>query len=149
MTESYAPSSYQPCAVSEQSGEPPRSPRQTGSSATAEDATVLSGDRNQAIYSYDLSDEKPRVPADQLVEVGQEFERKIRGRQEWVRTALAVGAFASLVAVLGFLMASVYNRITVDNIEKIATVIVTPLTGIVGTIIGFYFAERRSGGPRE
>ena len=46
-------------------------------------------------------------------------------------------------------MGAVYNQITVDNIEKIATVVVTPLTGIVGTIIGFYFAERRSGGTRE
>lgn len=135
--------------MSEQTGEPPRSPRRTGTSATAQDATVLGGDRNQRIYSYDLTGEEPRVPADRLVEVGQEFEQKIRGRQEWVRTSLAVGAFASLVAVLGFLMASVYKGITVDNIEKIATVVVTPLTGIVGTIIGFYFAERRSGSPRE
>ena len=114
-----------------------------------QDATIIHANRNQATYSYELTAEEARIPADQLVAVGPEFERKIRGRQEWVRTALAVGAFASLVAVLGFLMASVYKGITVDNIEKIATVVVTPLTGIVGTIIGIYFAERRSGRPRE
>jgi hypothetical protein len=63
-----------------------------------------------------------------------------------VRTALAVGAFVSLVAVLLSLVLAVYSDITVDNVEKMGSVIVTPLTGIVGTIIGFYFAERRSGG---
>lgn len=108
-----------------------------------------SGDNAQTIYSFDLSGEKAHIPEDRLVEVGKEFENKIWGRQEWVRTALAVGAFLSLVAVLGFLMGAVYKQITVDNIEKIATVVVTPLTGIVGTIIGFYFAERRIGGTRE
>jgi hypothetical protein len=59
---------------------------------------------------------------------------------------LAVGAFTSLVGVLAFIMGSVYTEITPENMEKVATVVVTPLTGIVGTIIGFYFAERRMGG---
>lgn len=97
-------------------------------------------------YTYNLSDEAPRIPAGRLVAVGEEFERKIRGRQEWVRTALAVGAFLSLVVVLVLLLGAVYGQITADNVEKIATVVVTPLTGIVGTIIGFYFAERRPSG---
>jgi len=97
------------------------------------------------IYTYDLSSEKAREPGE-LVEVGEEFERKIRSRQEWVRTSLAVGAFASLVVVLLSLVFAVFPEITVNNLEKLGTVIVTPLTGIVGTIIGFYFAERRSGG---
>jgi hypothetical protein len=157
VTESYAPSSYRLYAVNDQiSGEPPQEsggpPQRSavGQNVGGTQGTVISGDIGQTIYSYDLTAEKARIPADQLVEVGQEeFERKIRGRQEWVRTALAVGAFLSLVAVLGFLLGSVYNAVTVDNIEKIATVVVTPLTGIVGTIIGFYFAERRSGGTRE
>jgi hypothetical protein len=107
------------------------------------------GDSGPTVYTYDLSAETPRLPANQLVKFGPEFERRIRGRQEWVRTALAVGAFSSLVAVLGFLLGSVYKEITVDNIEKIATVVVTPLTGIVGTIIGFYFAERRAGNTQD
>jgi hypothetical protein len=47
-------------------------------------------------------------------------------RQEWVRTALAVGAFASLVAILVFLLVSVPGELTADNIEQIATVVVTP-----------------------
>jgi uncharacterized membrane protein YoaK (UPF0700 family) len=94
----------------------------------------------------DLSADKTRIPTGQLKALGPEFQQKILGRQEWVRTALAVGAFASLVAILGFLLGAVYSQVTVNNIDKIGTVIVTPLTGIVGTIIGFYFAERRSGG---
>lgn len=107
------------------------------------------GNSGPTVYTYDLSAETPRLPANQLVKFGPEFERKIRGRQEWVRTALAVGAFSSLVAVLGFLLGAVYKEVTVDNIEKIATVVVTPLTGIVGTIIGFYFAERRQGNAQD
>ncbi len=118
----------------------------------AQGATVLSREEDQPIPDVDLTTtEEPVIPASDFATVGiqEEFELRIRGRQEWVRTALAVGAFLSLVAVLVFLMASVYKGITVDNIEKIATVVVTPLTGIVGTIIGFYFAERSSGGTRE
>lgn len=74
------------------------------------------------------------------------FRQRMLTRQEWVRTALAVGAFLSLVAILISLLASVFSELTAENIEKVATVVVTPLTGIVGTIIGFYFAERRSDG---
>ena len=114
----------------------------------AQGATVPRRDENQPIPDVDLTADEPRIPTNQLATVG-EFQRRILSTQERVRTSLAVGAFASLVAVLVFLIASVYNKITVDNIEKIATVVVTPLTGIVGTIIGFYFAERRSGGTRE
>jgi len=103
------------------------------------------GEKNDTVYDYDLSTEQTREPAE-LLTVGQEFERKIRSRQEVVRTVLAVGAFASLVMVLLVLVAAAFGEITVDNVEKMSSVIVTPLTGIVGTIIGFYFAERRSGG---
>jgi hypothetical protein len=39
----------------------------------------------------------------------------------------------------------VITKLTVDNLEKVGFVVVTPLTGIVGTIVGFYFAERREG----
>jgi hypothetical protein len=110
---------------------------------------VVGGAPSPAAYTYDLTTkERPRIPEGQLVAVAP-FEQTILGRQEWVRTALAVGAFSSLVAVLAFLLGSVYKEVTIDNIEKVATVVVTPLTGIVGTIIGFYFAERRSGGTRE
>lgn len=107
---------------------------------------VIDNAASPADYTYDLTatEGPPRTPEDQLVAVAP-FEQTILGRQEWVRTALAVGAFVSLVGVLAFLLGSVYGEITVDNIEKVATVVVTPLTGIVGTIIGFYFAERRSG----
>jgi hypothetical protein len=100
-------------------------------------------------YTYDVSEaERPEVPTVELVHVrtAEEFERKIRGRQEWVRTALAVGAFLSLVTVLVALLVAIYGDVSPDNIEKVSAVVVTPLTGIVGTIIGFYFAERRGGG---
>jgi hypothetical protein len=73
----------------------------------------------------------------------EQFERQIRGRQEWVRTALAVGAFLSLVAVLIIFLFSVASELSPENLETVAVVVVTPLTGIVGTIVGFYFAERR------
>jgi hypothetical protein len=87
-------------------------------------------------------------PQEKVVSVksAEEFERLIRARQEWVRTALAGGAFLSLLAVLILLLVSVFSEITVENLDKVAAIIVTPVTGIVGTIIGFYFAERRGGG---
>lgn len=122
----------------------------------SEDGSGLQADSSSnigdsaATYKFDVSQvEKPQVPTVDLVSVGEaeEFERQIRGRQEWVRTALAVGAFLSLVLILALLLVAVYSDVTTANIEQVATVVVTPLTGIVGTIIGFYFAERRSGGP--
>jgi hypothetical protein len=95
-------------------------------------------------YTLDLSQEEtPRAAEGELVDVRDAFERKIRGRQEWVRTALAVGAFLSLVLILALMLLAVFPDLTSENIEQVATVVVTPLTGIVGTIIGFYFAERR------
>ena len=108
----------------------------------------VAGNVQSVGYTLDLSKIEPApLPFSELVNVreAEEFERKIRGRQEWVRTALAVGAFLSLVLILALLLVAVYGDITADNIEQIATVVVTPLTGIVGTIIGFYFAERRNG----
>ncbi|HET6685593.1 MAG TPA: hypothetical protein VFH02_03595 [Jiangellaceae bacterium] len=117
-------------------------------SGVPSDSAVTIGD-SAATYKYDVSQvETPQVPTVDLVSVGEaeEFERQIRGRQEWVRTALAVGAFLSLVLILALLLVAVYSDVTTANIEQVATVVVTPLTGIVGTIIGFYFAERRGGG---
>ena len=91
--------------------------------------------------------EAPPPPVDVVKsDEAEAFERQIRGRQEWVRTALAVGAFMSLVVILLVLLIAAIGEITSDNIDKISTVVVTPLTGIVGTIIGFYFAEKRGGG---
>ena len=126
--------------MSDQSAEGP----QQESVVSRNGGDVVESAPSPADYTYDLTaTERPRIPEDQLVAIAP-FEQTILGRQEWVRTALAVGAFSSLVGVLAFLLGSVYGKITVDNIEKVATVVVTPLTGIVGTIIGFYFAERRS-----
>lgn len=117
-------------------------------SGVPSDSSLTIGD-SAATYKYDVSQvEKPQVPTESLVSIGEaeKFERQIRGRQEWVRTALAVGAFLSLVLILALLLVAVYSDVTTANIEQVATVVVTPLTGIVGTIIGFYFAERRGGG---
>ena len=95
----------------------------------------------------DLSSYEVTPPSVEFVQVNEAavFERRIRGRQEWVRTALAVGAFLSLVAILVVMLLAVIDDATTENIDKISTVVVTPLTGIVGTIIGFYFAEKRGG----
>jgi hypothetical protein len=106
------------------------------------------GDRDVATptYTYDLAaKEEPSLPTEKLVSIDRKFQQRILGRQEWVRTVLAAGAFLSLVGVLAFLLGAVYSDVSPDNIEQIATVVVTPLTGIVGTIIGFYFAERKLG----
>jgi hypothetical protein len=97
----------------------------------------------------DLTGEESKLPEDQpSVSVGgpdRAFQRRISSRQEWVRTALAIGAFLTLVVILVLILLADYGGITVENLDKVATAIVTPLTGIVGTIIGFYFAERRGG----
>ncbi len=115
-----------------------------------EEVSATGGDEGAQNVGYTLDLSKlDQAPEDssELVNLREsaEFERKIRGRQEWVRTSLAVGAFLSLVLILGLLLGAVFTEISAENIEQVATVVVTPLTGIVGTIIGFYFAERRNG----
>jgi hypothetical protein len=97
----------------------------------------------------DLTNEAPKLSTTTaLADVGgpaEEFQRKIASTQETVRTWLAIGAFLALVAMLSALLISVFAEVAIGNIEKVATVVITPMTGIVGTIVGFYFAERKSG----
>jgi hypothetical protein len=99
--------------------------------------------------AVDLTDEEATLPEDRALaatgDPDEVFQRTISSRQEWVRTALAVGAFLALVGIMVLLILADYAGITVENIEKVAAATVTPLTGIVGTIVGFYFAERRGG----
>jgi hypothetical protein len=72
-----------------------------------------------------------------------ELSLRIQNRQDWVRTTLALGGFTSLVIVLLLLLVSVtINQLDVEKLDKVGIAIVTPLTGIVGAIVGFYFAER-------
>ena len=99
--------------------------------------------------TVDLTDEEATLPEDTALATAgdpdQAFQRTLSSRQDWVRTALAMGAFLALVGIMVLLILADYAGITVENGEKVATVTVTPLTGIVGTIVGFYFAERRGG----
>jgi hypothetical protein len=116
--------------------------------AVEQDSGETSSSEEAAPFPVDLSSyEEPPRPDEAFLSVieAERFERSLRGRQEWVRTALAVGAFLSLVSILLVLLIAVIGHISAENIEKVSAVVVTPLTGIVGTIVGFYFAEKRLG----
>jgi ABC-type Fe3+ transport system permease subunit len=69
--------------------------------------------------------------------------------QERVRTSVAtaiVGALIALTLILA--IAYVAGRISAKDLPQVTAALVTPLVGIAGTVLGFYFGSHRpDGGP--
>lgn len=61
---------------------------------------------------------------------------KIRGRIAMALIVLLIGLISLLfVAIL-------FGVIKIDDLDKIVATVLTPIMGIVGTVIGFYFGEK-------
>jgi hypothetical protein len=72
--------------------------------------------------------------------------RDLAKQREGVRSGVAW----ALVAILGFvilqLMVGVtWGTIPIDKIEKVSAVVLTPVVGLVGTVLGFYFGKESVG----
>jgi hypothetical protein len=67
--------------------------------------------------------------------------------QERVRTGVAaaiVGALIALTLILA--IAYVAGRISAKDLPQVTAALVTPLIGIAGTVLGFYFGSHRPDG---
>ena len=66
--------------------------------------------------------------------------------QEWVRTGVALAVIgAVIVETLILTTAFVSGGIAASDLSAATAAIVTPLVGIAGTVLGFYFGSHRGG----
>lgn len=63
--------------------------------------------------------------------------------QEFMRSAVAYGVLLLFACVYLIILLSIQDELTIESLDKVTSMLVTPLVGIVGTVVGFYFAERR------
>lgn len=61
---------------------------------------------------------------------------KVRG---WIASALII-LLIGLISIL--FLAILLGMVKVDDLDKIVATVLTPIMGIVGTVIGFYFGEK-------
>ena len=99
--------------------------------------------------SLDLTVGEPpeKLPLDQpLVATPEHNPRRV---QERVRTSVAAGIVGAVIAeTLILAIAYVAGRISAKDLPQVTAALVTPLVGIAGTVLGFYFGSHRpDGGP--
>lgn len=52
---------------------------------------------------------------------------------------------AVILETLILLLAYTFGTISATNLPAVTTAVITPLVGIAGTVLGFYFGSHRSG----
>ncbi len=87
----------------------------------------------------------PRLPVDQPLVATPDFNpRRI---QERVRTGVAAAVVGAVILeTLILLFAYTFGSIPANNLSAVTTAVITPLVGIAGTVLGFYFGSHRSEG---
>ena len=75
----------------------------------------------------------------------------LRRNQESVRSRLAVVIVLSIPAtiILAFIVLGIVaavDGISVDDLKDVITATLTPLVGLAGAVVGFYFGSQRHGG---
>jgi hypothetical protein len=96
-----------------------------------------------------LSEPQPaeKLPLDQRLAVTPGFNP--RRVQEWVRTCLAAAIVGAVIAeTLILTIAYVSGGISAKDLPQATASLITPLVGIAGAVLGFYFGSHRpNGGP--
>ena len=62
--------------------------------------------------------------------------------RERVRGLIAAAMTALFVAVIGVLLADALLGRDLDYIAKLAALILTPVAGLLGAVVGFYYGEQ-------
>ncbi len=98
-----------------------------------------------ASRSLDLTTGQPpeRLPEDRPLVAAPDFNpRRI---QERVRTGVAAAVVGAVILEsLILLFAYTFGAIPATNLSAVTTAVITPLVGIAGTVLGFYFGSHRS-----
>lgn len=100
--------------------------------------------------SLDLTSGEPpeRLPLDRPLVMTPAFNP--RRVQERVRTSVAVAIVGAVVAeTLILVIAYVTGAISATSLPQVTASLVTPLVGIAGTVLGFYFGSHRPDGGQE
>ena len=52
-----------------------------------------------------------------------------------------------MAVIIGMLLGVATGRIATEGIEKISTALISPIVGLVGTVLGFYFGSQARRDP--
>jgi hypothetical protein len=66
-------------------------------------------------------------------------EDPLRFRQEWARIVFVVGLLVIFAAVIGTAIAATFDATRWPYTEKLLGLVLAPVSGLVGTALGFYF----------
>ena len=63
--------------------------------------------------------------------------------REKIRGSIAIALILLLIGLISLLFVAILvGVVKIDNLDKIVATVLTPIMGIVGTVIGFYFGEK-------
>lgn len=99
-----------------------------------------------APVTVDLTTETaPAVPAGQPLRVGEVYDpaRTRESMRGWIALVLLI-LFALEVGIAFMLLWQ--RAVSVDDLAKIAAVLLSPVATLLGTVIGFYFGSSAAGG---
>jgi hypothetical protein len=95
------------------------------------------------VYTTNLDLAATEVPAVRALAVTTPYDPS--RVQEWVRTGVALAIVgAVIVETLILSIAFVSGGIAASDLTAATAAIVTPLVGIAGTVLGFYFGSHKS-----
>lgn len=87
----------------------------------------------------DLTGEMPGGPAPSIEATAYSPDQD----RERVRGAIAIALISLLIGLIALLFISVLAKVVlVADLDKIAATILTPIMGIVGTVLGFYYGAK-------
>lgn len=103
--------------------------------------------------AHDPTVPSPRAEQPRSVrEQNANLEDFLRRNQEGIRSRLAVVIVLSIpvTIVLAFVVlciVAIVDGVSVDDLKDVIAATLTPLVGLAGAVIGFYFGSQRHGGP--
>jgi hypothetical protein len=103
---------------------------------------------SSAESALDLTSGQPpeRLPEDWPLAVTPPFNP--HRVQERVRTGVAAAIVGAVILEnLIIIVAYVAGRISAKDLPAVTTALITPLVGVAGTVLGFYFGSHRGGEP--
>ena len=110
--------------------------------------TSSAGDAAPESLDLTVGEPPEQLPLDQPLVVTPGFNP--RRVQERVRTSVAAGIVGAVIAeTLILVIADVFGGISAKDLPQVTASLVTPLVGIAGTVLGFYFgSHRHDAGPQ-
>lgn len=68
-------------------------------------------------------------------------------RREWSRQIIAISIMASMLILMVFPFATLFiiEEVKFSDLKELLHILIPPVIGIVGAVMGFYFGERNMG----